>query len=75
MESQEVFEAHVAHLQATNDLRHAQGNAVAFTLKAELARTDDERRDCEGCVTYWERIADHHRARIRELNAIINRGY
>lgn len=72
MESTEKFEAGAALLQTMNHLRHAQGNAVAFILKGELAESDDERRDCEGCVLYWDRIADQYKARITELNAIIN---
>jgi len=54
-------------LLAENDLRCYRNNAGAFSLRAELAATDDARQDALGSRQYWLNLAHCQEARVRHL--------
>ena len=71
----EQHEASCKLLMAEHDLRHAQNNASAFALRAQLANTQDARIDAAGLEQYWSGQIVLKTATVNELKSIINRHF
>jgi len=59
------------HMMAHHELNRCRGNAVAFTLMAEMSTTDQGRDSNLGCVAYWDRQVELTKASIAKLEAFI----
>jgi hypothetical protein len=59
------------HLMESHELNRCRGNAVAFTLMAEMSKTEEARASNLGCVKYWDEQVAATKARIAALEDAI----
>lgn len=59
------------HMMAHHELNRCRGNAVAFCLMAEMAKTEEAKQSNLGCVAYWDKEVEAIKARLRELEEAI----
>lgn len=55
------------HMMAHHELNRCRGNAVAFSLMAEMSTTDEARQNNLGCVAYWDHLVEDTQAHIAAL--------
>jgi hypothetical protein len=59
-------------LRAEHDARRAHNNSHAFSLRSELARTQDAKADAEGCLRYWKQQAEFADLRVTDIEREIS---
>jgi hypothetical protein len=59
------------HMMEGHELNRCRGNAVAFTLMAEMSKTEEPRQANLGCVEYWDKQVEATKARIAALEQAI----
>jgi len=59
------------HMMAHHELNRCRGNAVAFSLMAEMSETDEAKASNLGCVAYWDAQVEQTKARIAALDQAI----
>ena len=55
------------HMMAHHELNRCRGNAVAFSLMAEMSKTDEARQNNLGCVAYWDQMVENTKAYIESV--------
>lgn len=59
------------HMMEHHELNRCRGNAVAFSLMAEMSRSEEEKQANLGCVAYWDDMTAKTKARIAALEQAI----
>ena len=59
------------HMMARHELNRCRGNAVAFSLMAEMSETEEAKASNLGCVAYWDAQVEQTKARIAALDQAI----
>ena len=66
-----LIELENKHMMAHHELNRCRGNAVAFSLMAEMSKTEEARLANLGCVAYWDQIVEITKAYIVTLEQAI----
>lgn len=66
-----LIELENKHMMEHHELNRCRGNAVAFSLMAEMSKTEEARQSNLGCVAYWDKQVEATKNRIRVLNEAI----